>query len=81
MKLFILSFRLLFFELFNFVFLFQEAAFDLFHVLVGFDHLGEEVIWTFDWDFGLDAYFHGFHDVLSCVIVEKEFSGDVRVYL
>ena len=48
-ELFVLSSLLLLLERLDLDLLLQEATFDLGHVAVGLEHLGQEVVWTRDW--------------------------------
>ena len=45
--------------------LFEESALDAAHVVIGFEHLGEEIVGSGDGDLSLDEEFHTLHDVVS----------------
>lgn len=61
------------------VLLLEEPALDLLHVLVSLEHFCEVVIGSVDWNLSLNQDFHGAHDILSVVVVERDFSFDVLV--
>ena len=79
-ELFVLHARLLLLESLDLALLLQQPRFHLGHVLVRFEHLSEEIIWTADWDLGLHQDFHTFLHIFTCHIVKSDLAFDVIVH-
>lgn len=62
----VLCSSLLLLERLDLCLLLEEAALDFGHVLVRFEHLSEEVVWTRNRHLGLDKELHALHHILSC---------------
>ena len=56
--------------------LLEETALDAAHVVISFEHLGEEIVGPGDGDLSLDQEFHALHDVVSGQVVAAQI--DIR---
>lgn len=78
-ELLVLFLRLLLLELVNLLLLHKEAALHIHHMLVGFDHLCEEVHGSGDRQICLHQNRHALHDVVARAVVEVELTLQVIV--
>ncbi len=79
-ELLVLHARLLLLKGLDLALLLQQTRLHLCHVLVRFQHLGEKIVRTTDWDLGLDQDFHAFFHIFTGHIVESYLTFDVVVH-
>lgn len=71
-ELFVLQTLLFLLERLDSDLLLEQTALDAAHVVVSFEHLGEEVVGSGDGDLGLDEEFHPLHDIVSGQVVAAQ---------
>lgn len=71
-ELFVFLARFVLFEGLDAGLLLQESLFDVEHVVVRLEHLGEKVIGSSDWYLGLDQELHALHHIVASHVVQAD---------
>lgn len=79
-ELLVLKLLLFLLEGLNLLFLLQESALDLGHLLISFEHFSEKVVRATDRNFGLQENLHALSSVLPRHVVESHLSLDIIVH-